>query len=545
MSLSHRPFTQGLFLLLSALLLSTLANTTWAAVGQFQFVSGDVRIVAPDGKARQAQKGGEINEGESIVSAKGATAQLRMTDGGILAIRQETEMHIDEYRFNGEEDGSERSFFSLLKGGFRSITGKVGKLHKENYRIKTPAATIGIRGTDSETIHVTAETEQLSRVPAGTYNKVNTGSTLVNGTLVSPNQVAYTPNLNTAAILLPAMPPIFEAPKSQGKAAAQKSDKDADAEKSEEKAPPPPEKHAAKLENAVLPPRPQPTSTLVGANTSDNGTYPAPNGYGGVASDISWRTECLGTTCFTGLLSGAGSMVQGSNNNRTILLNASGFPVMIADKNAFDGMQYTAGTATLLDFGQTAVAGTTVRWGRYVGTDAFVDHSGTRDPLVMNQMWAESALNYTQARAAVTNMTGPVNFSLVNGAGTVTDELNNMYHLTNGNLKMSAGGTDIQLNLTTDTVANRSWDLTYKSSSAALSQFYYETGTGGLAGLPLVEGSIKVNGSVVQAGIKGDAGGVLIGSGATGVLTSFTANVAPARELPSGAALSGTALLTR
>jgi hypothetical protein len=121
-----------------------------------------------------------------------------------------------------------------------------------------------------------------------------------------------------------------------------------------------------------------------------------------------------------------------------------------------------------------------------------------------------------------------------------------VYHLVNGILQVSAGGSDIRLNVTTDTVANRSWDLTYQSTTGALSQFYQQTtSTTDPSGLPLVNGSIKVNGTIVPTTIKGQASGVFIGTAATGALTSFSANALPAAALPSGAALSGTALLVR
>ena len=113
-------------------------------------------------------------------------------------------------KFANKEDGTERGFFSLLKGGFRSITGLIGRGNKDHYGIRTPSATIGIRGTDHETVHLAVA---LPNLPEGTYNKVNTGATVVNGTLVGANQVAYAPNLSTPASILPHIPPIFEAPK--------------------------------------------------------------------------------------------------------------------------------------------------------------------------------------------------------------------------------------------------------------------------------------------------------------------------------------------
>lgn len=41
-----------------------------------------------------------------------------------------------------------RAFFKLLKGGFRAVSGLIGKVDRNEYRVDTPVATIGIRGTD-------------------------------------------------------------------------------------------------------------------------------------------------------------------------------------------------------------------------------------------------------------------------------------------------------------------------------------------------------------------------------------------------------------
>lgn len=40
------------------------------------------------------------------------------------------------------------AFFSLLKGGFRAVSGAIGKINHDDYQVATPVATIGIRGTD-------------------------------------------------------------------------------------------------------------------------------------------------------------------------------------------------------------------------------------------------------------------------------------------------------------------------------------------------------------------------------------------------------------
>ncbi|MDX1434446.1 MAG: FecR domain-containing protein, partial [Gammaproteobacteria bacterium] len=76
-----------------------------------------------------------------------------------------------------------RSFFSLLKGGLRTITGAIGKLNRKAYQIRTPVATIGIRGTeylaalgDSLTVHVGAgEIEVCSQVSCASFGSYETG----------------------------------------------------------------------------------------------------------------------------------------------------------------------------------------------------------------------------------------------------------------------------------------------------------------------------------------------------------------------------------
>jgi FecR protein len=59
-----------------------------------------------------------------------------------------SEFRIDDYRYNGELDGSERIAMQLVKGGLRTLSGAIGKAKQSAYEMITKAATIGIRGTE-------------------------------------------------------------------------------------------------------------------------------------------------------------------------------------------------------------------------------------------------------------------------------------------------------------------------------------------------------------------------------------------------------------
>src|SRR5574340_316299 len=184
------------FVSLAVSLVLSGGNAAYADVaGHVQFVNGAVQLTDAAGQTHSVQKGDAVNEGDTLTSAKDASAQVRMQDGGFVAMRADTRLKFDSLKFSGNQDGSEQSFFSLLKGGFRAVTGLIGELNKSSYQITTPVATIGIRGTDHETFVVAPGTELAAVAPPGAYNKVNIGETFLatdKGTVfVLPNQMGF------------------------------------------------------------------------------------------------------------------------------------------------------------------------------------------------------------------------------------------------------------------------------------------------------------------------------------------------------------------
>jgi hypothetical protein len=111
------------------------------------FAVGNVTAVTASGQSRALTKGAQLDEGETINTNNGR-AQLRFTDGAYVSLQPKSAFRIDQYRFEGKVDGSEKGFFSLLEGGLRTITGLVGRNNRKNYQISTTVATVGIRGTE-------------------------------------------------------------------------------------------------------------------------------------------------------------------------------------------------------------------------------------------------------------------------------------------------------------------------------------------------------------------------------------------------------------
>jgi len=118
-----------------------------APAARVDFAIGDVAAVNKAGQSRPVAKGAEIEEGETVNTNSGR-AQLRFSDGAYMSLQPQSAFRIDQYRYEGKQDGSEKTFLSLLKGGLRTVTGLVGRTNRKNYQVATTVATIGIRGTE-------------------------------------------------------------------------------------------------------------------------------------------------------------------------------------------------------------------------------------------------------------------------------------------------------------------------------------------------------------------------------------------------------------
>jgi hypothetical protein len=136
----------ALFVALSLIAGACFAQGAASAV----FVSGTAQIVGKDGQTRAAVRGGELFAGETVETLDGRV-QLRFIDGASMSLQPATRFRVDEFRFveqSGKASNGDRGFFSLLKGGFRTLTGLIGKQQREQYKVDAAVATIGIRGTD-------------------------------------------------------------------------------------------------------------------------------------------------------------------------------------------------------------------------------------------------------------------------------------------------------------------------------------------------------------------------------------------------------------
>lgn len=137
--------------------------------GRATLVSGPVSVISAKGESRLLQRGDRVETSDIVVTGDNANAHLVMDDHALIALRPNSKLIIESYLAEGGVE--DRSKLELTKGFMRAVTGWIGKTAPRNYKVRTPSATIGIRGTDHE-VGVLEGGEA-----AGTYSKVNEGGT--------------------------------------------------------------------------------------------------------------------------------------------------------------------------------------------------------------------------------------------------------------------------------------------------------------------------------------------------------------------------------
>lgn len=140
-----------------------LANTA----GRVDFVFGEASVRDASGQVRPLTRGAEVASGDTLITRDGR-AQVRFTDGGFVSLQPNTEFGVREYRYEGKPDGKERGFFSLVRGAMRTVTGAIGRYNRSTYQVRTPTATVGIRGTGG-LIEITPDLATLIRGTSGIW----------------------------------------------------------------------------------------------------------------------------------------------------------------------------------------------------------------------------------------------------------------------------------------------------------------------------------------------------------------------------------------
>jgi hypothetical protein len=181
-------------------------------VGKVTNLNGPLLDHKPGGIVLVLAQNSTFEAGDILESEKNTYARIKFIDESEVVLRPGTQFRIDAFSYNSAKPEEDNSVFSLIKGGLRSVTGLLGKRNKEKFKLTTPVATIGIRGTNFGALFCqndcgSVPTTSGNTPQNGLYVDVTQGEIVVSNPagqqVYQAGQFGFVANLNTPPIVIP------------------------------------------------------------------------------------------------------------------------------------------------------------------------------------------------------------------------------------------------------------------------------------------------------------------------------------------------------
>ena len=181
-------------------------------VGQVAYMSGVLTAQQPGGNIRVLAPKSDVFSEDTLRSEDDTFGLVKFTDGGKVTLRPNSVLSIRQYMFDKGKPANDNVVFDLVKGGMRSVSGLIGKRGDHDaYKIKTVTATIGIRGSDGDTMDCVSSSGGLcANVALGVYHATYRGAYIMynekGSQLVNAGEFGYVKDQFSPPVLLPRDP---------------------------------------------------------------------------------------------------------------------------------------------------------------------------------------------------------------------------------------------------------------------------------------------------------------------------------------------------
>lgn len=117
-------------------------------VGEVTMVLGKAYIEGPERSREALKPGSAINVSDTISTESNGHVYVRFTDGGLVSVRPGSRLDVVRYDYDAARPEQSSVKFNLQEGVTRSISGDAARSARQRFRLNTPIAAIGVRGTD-------------------------------------------------------------------------------------------------------------------------------------------------------------------------------------------------------------------------------------------------------------------------------------------------------------------------------------------------------------------------------------------------------------
>jgi hypothetical protein len=177
----------GLFLLcIRASLLALLAAgpvlAAGNAVGVADLLYGQVtRFSAGAASGEPLRKGAQVFQGDTLETGSNGHIYIATVDQAFISVRPNTRLTVNSYKASVANPSDTAIQFTLHQGVARFVSGQAVAAAKNRFRLNTPVAAIGVRGTDFTvftTSTVTRASVMSGRIAVSPFNESCLASSL-------------------------------------------------------------------------------------------------------------------------------------------------------------------------------------------------------------------------------------------------------------------------------------------------------------------------------------------------------------------------------
>ena len=144
MSMAPNKYTW--ILLLGLVLIAMLSSPAYSKVGEIGQIKGSGVLEREGDIVIDGNAGVGVLSMDEAVTANG-TMRIDFVDETRVELTEQSRLVIDEFVYDPANDIGSLSMKASL-GTVRYASGQIAKKYKQNVKIRTPSATIGVRGTD-------------------------------------------------------------------------------------------------------------------------------------------------------------------------------------------------------------------------------------------------------------------------------------------------------------------------------------------------------------------------------------------------------------
>ena len=122
-------------------------SSSGVAVGSVSFLIGQASVTR-SGSSLPITAGMPLQVGDRLLTSLNGHIHVRFVDGAMVSLRPTSTLNIKEYRFDAQTPSNSEVRFELEQGVVRAISGQAAESAKDKFRLNTPLAAIGVKGTD-------------------------------------------------------------------------------------------------------------------------------------------------------------------------------------------------------------------------------------------------------------------------------------------------------------------------------------------------------------------------------------------------------------